>query len=1183
MSKAGKPAAKGNETQSPLIFRLTVKLLPKMKRLIPIMLLLITSCTPFPKITVDIQQQADQLLEQVSAFHEDEKIVEAIALLLENKDLFIKAGQTYYARALFLIGYLYSNLGDYVQAEFCYLEEIAIEEELYGKEHPYYATTLFILGNLYLTLEEYAKAEPYLLDVKAIREKLYGREHPDYAVSLKSLSFLYLNLEDYAKVEYYLLEIKTYFEAVYGKEHPDYADSLLNLGSFYCDLEEYSKAESCYLEVKVIYETLYGREHLDYVYILDILGNLYYNLSYYIKAESYYLELQAVSEQVYGKEHPDYALILSNLGNLYLALGNYAKAESYYLEAKVIYEAIYGRKHPDYADSLLNLGGLYYYLASFTKAELYYMEAKAVYEAVYGKKHPSYGSALHNLGVLYQELRDNAKAESCLLEAKAIDEAVYGREHPNYATVLTNLANLYQDIGDYAKAETYYLEAKSIRETVYGREHPDYAVSLTGLGILYLTLRDYDKAELYYLDAKAVREKVYGRDHPDYAGSLNNLAVLYSELGDNAKAEPYYLESKIIYEQVYGKEHPYYAISLYGLGSIYSDLGDYAKAETYYLEAKAILEVLYNKENNIYALSLGKLSEMYQDMGDYSQAETYNKELCELNINIITRNFSFMSEQQRSLYIKTVSRSFESSYNLSLQYPVETINSLNYTNTLFTKGLLLRTTNIVRDAIYSSGDTVLIEQFEQLGRLRQQINQLQQKEDANEAYLRSLEEQVDTLDKALTQASSAFRDLKADITMQWQDVRNHLQPGEAAVEFVSFQEYDKKWTDLVQYAALIVKPDSTAPVWVPLFEEGQLQAIFSEIKGKSPSEQVRILYNIYGDDLYNIIWKPLEQELTGVKTVYYSPSGLLHKIAFNALPTDESDYEYLIDKYDLNLLSSTREVAYLSRNQTETDQISTAVLYGGLNYDADEETMRAAAQSYKKDNDKTFAVSNLPEWLVKDWKWIALEESLPEVLNIQGYLEKKQIRTILYQGGLGNEESFKELDGKKTGLIHLATHGHFEDDVKRRHEEREQTHTRIMAEENPLLRSLLVLAGGNHAWTNNPVEGVESGILTADKIAGMNLLGTKLVVLSACQTGLGDVNGEGVFGLQRAFKLAGVETLIMSLWEVNDEATAMLMSVFYQEWLFSGKSRQEAFKEAQRQVSSEYYSPFFWAAFVMMD
>jgi CHAT domain-containing protein len=378
-----------------------------------------------------------------------------------------------------------------------------------------------------------------------------------------------------------------------------------------------------------------------------------------------------------------------------------------------------------------------------------------------------------------------------------------------------------------------------------------------------------------------------------------------------------------------------------------------------------------------------------------------------------------------------------------------------------------------------------------------------------------------------------------------------------------------------------------APAWVPLCEEKKLQEILDKVEGRGYTDLAKTerIYDTFGDDLYSLVWESLEKELKGVSIIYYSPSGLLHKIAFNALPVKGRNNKRLADMYNLNLVSSTREVVRLSQNRTRRVQISSAVLYGGLDYNASAQAMREAARPYRKDGDADI-ISRLPEWLIRKTGYGLLPTSREEALTVQGYLNRKKVPNNLYQGSAGNEESFKALGGKKTGLIYLATHGFFLADVKHKRDEREQAQRggALKASENPLLRSGLLLAGGNNALLDQPVEGVESGVLTADKIAGINLLGAQLVVLSACQTGLGDVNNkDGVFGLQRSFKLAGVETLIMSLWEVDAESSAKLMSVFLQGWLISGKSRQEAFKEAQRQVRAKYPEPYHWAAFVMLD
>jgi CHAT domain-containing protein len=253
--------------------------------------------------------------------------------------------------------------------------------------------------------------------------------------------------------------------------------------------------------------------------------------------------------------------------------------------------------------------------------------------------------------------------------------------------------------------------------------------------------------------------------------------------------------------------------------------------------------------------------------------------------------------------------------------------------------------------------------------------------------------------------------------------------------------------------------------------------------------------------------------------------------------------------------------------------------------------MRQESRSYtQSDLSRGFAIVEVDDYLQKtggETTWSYLHYTNTESRDIMQLLEENQIPSVLYSGVKGNKESFFGLDGKRTMVIHLATHGFFNQDIERNYDDMDQMigqRGRQSATESALARSGLVLSGAN-TWAQEPMEGVENGVLLADEVARMNLLGADLVVLSACETALGEVdNSEGVFGLQRAFKLAGAQTLIMSLWKVDDEATSILISDFYRNW-FSGMSKQEALNAAQKTMCANprYALPFYWSAFVMMD
>ena len=965
------------------------------------------------------------------------------------------------------------------------------------------------------------------------------------------------------------------------KNYTDNAVAFNNLGVYYDILGNYDEAETFFLAANMFTEKVLGKEHPNYITTSKSLGVFYYNWNKYAEAEKYLLEVKDITKIVFDEKDSDYTLALNILGLIYYNTGKYVKAEKIYLERKNIEEETLGKKHPDYASTLNNLGLLYNHMGNYTKAEVFLREAKNIREEILGDEHPDYATTLNDLGLLYYNMGNYTKAESFFVKAIKIEKV--SDKNRSYATSLCNLATVYHGMNDYVQAEKFYLEAKIIRENVLGKEHSEYVISLNNLGFLYKDMGNYIEAEKFLLEAKIIGAKILGEVHPIYASSLHSLGELYSAMGNYAKAKMFHLEAKTIVEKVFDKEHQHYTTSLHNLGIVYSNIGDYAQAENFYLEAKTIDEKVRGKEHPYYANTLNNLGLLYLTTKKKSQSQTMKMEADKLLTVQVKKTFTFLSEQQRNLFWNKNESMFELSYCFVSAYPNNSMIAHAYDNTLFTKGLLLRTTNAIRESVYSSKNQSLINDFEQLSSIRQQIGYLQQKDNFNKEYLQTLENRADSLDKAITQSSQAYRDLKADISMKWQDIQKQLKTTEAAIEFVHFRLYKEQETDSTIYAALVLCPNMDAPVWIPLCEQKQLEAVL-KITTKNTLLQTQNIYINKGDKLYNTIWKPLEEILQDVKTIYYSPSGLLHKIAFNALPIGKENI-LLSDKYNLQLVSSTREIARLNKETGAVFKQDTTIIYGGLIYGQQDNLTLASNDNSKQSS------AELPDFKLRsgfsEWKYLAGTKN--ETEQIVSLLNNKRFPYQYYKEEQGNEESFKHLSGTEIGIIHLATHGFFLTDIEKKLDNNLVQRLGGNKEkpfENPLLRSGLIMSGANNQWLAEKSimqDGVEDGILTADEISKLNLTKTKLVVLSACETGLGDVkNSEGVFGLQRAFKLAGVESLIMSLWKVPDEATAELMTTFYQEWL-SGKTKQNAFKTAQQKIREKYQSPFFWAAFVLMD
>ncbi len=1115
----------------------------------------------------------------------------AESLFLEAKNIREKIqGKAHpdYIQSCVNLANIYMYMGQYEKAEAFYIEVKNINENVMGKEHINYAAALNDLASLYSKMGQYDKAEPLYLEAKNINEKVLGKEHPDYAGLLNDIANLYIGMGHFEKAEPLYLEALNINEKVLGKEHPDYAALLNNLASLYLAIGKYDKAEILSKETKNIREKVFGKEHPDYAQSCNNLGLLYYKMGLYDKAEPLYLEAKNIREKTVGKEHHDYGSSLEYLAALYSEMGLYEKAEPLYLEAKNIREKTLGKEHPRYASLLNNLANLYSDMGQYKKAEPLYLETKNITEKVLGKDHPEYAASLNALANLYANMGQYEKAEPLYIEAKNIKEKVLGKVHPDYAALLHNLAGFYFDIGQYEKAEFLYIESINIKEKALGKVHPDYAMSLNNLASLYMDIRQYEKAEPLYIEAKNIREKAFGKAHPHYAHSLNNLAVFYKVIGQFEKAEPFYIEAKNVQEKALGKAHPDYATSLYNLANLYKGMGRYEKVELLYIEAKNIRENVLGKAHPDYALSLYNLAIFYWVTNKPLKADSFYKEAFTNKYHQVQKALQFTGEKEKTAFIKNIIGNNDFYNSFYYQNYLHTSATEPYSISFLSRNLILSSSQELRKLINSSNDANAIADYEKWTSLKKQLASFYTKGKTG-IYLKELEDSADVLEKSLARTSSGFAKQQKDKT--WQDIQQNLKENEIAIEFVEFDYHTgKRWTDSTFYIALVLRKDKPVPILVPLFEKKQLDSILLQTGNKNTNDNVKELYasrGVEGDEtvvlnksLYNLVWKPIENELKGINTVYFGPSGLLHRIAFAALPVN--DKEVLSDKYKLVELSTTANIidqqpAYVS----SSDKIN---LYGGIKYTVDTTALKNIAIAY---HNKKPTTRSLPEDLTRGGSWNDLPGTKTETDGIISVAENKNNITAL-SGIQATEESIKALEGKNSpAVLHIATHGFFFPDPTRENKKDNLQTTEngnaFKQSDDPLFRSGLLFAGANNTWTGKAVNGIEDGILTSYEVSNMYLPNTKLVVLSACETGLGDIKGaEGVYGLQRAFKMAGAENLIMSLWKVPDAETAEFMQQLYKN-LFAKQSIADAFYNAQTTLKNKYRSdPYKWAAWILV-
>ncbi|OSZ81338.1 hypothetical protein CAP36_08915 [Chitinophagaceae bacterium IBVUCB2] len=938
----------------------------------------------------------------------------------------------------------------------------------------------------------------------------------------------------------------------------------------------------------------FGLNNNSYASSLNNLAYLYENMAQYEKARPLYILATEIRKKILGENHPSYALSLNNLASLYVNMGQYQNAETLFLQSLEITKKISGDNNLDYAVSLSNLGNLYSTTGEYNKAEPLNLQVLKIIKNVSGDINLDYATSLNNLGNLYLARGQYEKAEPAYLQLLEILQKVLGKNQPEVAIGLNNLAYLYASLGQYEKAESFYLQALEIMRKVVGENHTGYASSLGGLAILYKSAGLYEKAESLFFKAGEIFKKTVGENHLEYALNLNNSAKLYAIMNQYEKAEPLFLKTREIFKKAVGEKHPAYVESLNNLGYVYDNMFQYEKAKPLYLQAIEAAKRISGKTHPSYISSLNNLALLYQRSEDFEKAEPLFTESRTIQIKNMLAVFNNLSENEKSNYL---------AYNVDLN---NTQNSLlyvyykanndilreNYNLQLLLKSLTLSSTKYVVESVRTNNDTLVQNIFDRWQNKKSILSKQYSLPIATRREdLSKIEYETEMLEKELTRKSSAFKNQQQSLQLKINEVQKNLQQNEVAIEFVRFNLFNKKWTDSTLYAAYVLTKNNSAPIFIPLCEEKQLQKLFDSA-GTTASAMVSQFYRglelkkknttgALGTELYKLIWQPLEPYLKNVKKISYSPAGKLYSIAFHALPVDSTTV--LMDKFQLQQYTSTRQVV-LREQEKQNSKPQYITLFGDASFTLDSlQLVKQKIYNPDKNNIST-SIYTPKKRSDENNTWSSLPGTAQEVKTIQQVFEQNKITTKSFTQITASEENLKALSGNSPQILHIATHGFFlpESDKKKKTDNFNNENTYTLADD-PLLRSGLVLAGGNYAWSGKPpIDGIEDGIATAYEISQLNLSNTEIVVLSACETALGDVKGsEGVFGLQRAFKMAGVKKMIVSLWQVPDKETAELMTSFYSYWM-KDKTINDAFTQAQADMRKKY-SPFYWAAFVLVE
>lgn len=762
------------------------------------------------------------------------------------------------------------------------------------------------------------------------------------------------------------------------------------------------------------------------------------------------------------------------------------------------------------------------------------------------------------LGMAYASQNDFTKSISYTEEALKLIIPLKNEKFEDYLSIKQDLAQLYLNNFILDKASELVIEIKNEKEKKYGTKNISYVQTILLLSLIYNSAGLYEKSDELQLTAKNIFEEI------EYNGYEYYL-ILTNLISKNSENNP--TEAILDYEEIISQykqiNDELKARIYYDIAYCYLKLGNTYQAKLYIQKSIEQLNGLDYIKNE---LSLWNYYKLYSVLEDDAAEEVLIKGL-DFSKNLLL-NFIRSSSQnelfnRKEYYYKAFL--FEGLNNLA-NYKVR-IFPIVFENYLLYQNLSLRNQTRIRQTILEQGDQKTKELYQSYLNNNNRLIRLETELTENSiAEYKRLSEINENIEKELIKQSAEFADAQKDLQIQWTDLRDKLAPNEAIVDLVSFHLFEDNWTDKIQYAAFIVRKNSEQPEFVSLFEEKELSSLLSLQNHDS-------IYQ--SDKLYQLFIKPIENKLSGINTLYYSPSGLAHQIDFSAIALPGDDQ--ILDKYKIHLLSTPAQLRKFKELALHSN--SEIILYGDIDYD------KEIHQNSDKQLNET-ELHSLSDLLTRSGigGWSYLPGTKKEVELIEHSAKEKLIKTKVYKGSEATKESLMTLSGKtEPFVLHLATHGFFfENTVQKLPENFLSTRSfgqMVQVSENPMLRSGLVLSGANKSW-HKDTSG--KGIVTAAEIANLDLRNCDLVVLSACDTGLGDINGsEGVYGLQRAFKLAGVKNIIMSLWKVPDAQTSEMFELFYQE-LLNGKSIHQSFVEAQTKMK-EKYSPYYWAGFVLLE
>lgn len=1026
----------------------------------------------------------------------------------------------------------------------------------------YYRTRSRILDFLYdvaISEKRYGNAEAYLNQLSDIKKELCGDNSPEYHLSRIALANFYLDytnkLEEAGKI------YEHSYEQVVAKEysitHKDMIEILNHLALWYEMTDKYDLASKTLRQAKDAANYIFDDEDILFGIEHNNIAKLQLKLGEYDQAEANIQKALEVIDMKHNREYaeyvPAYIDALETQARLYGIKGLFDEAEYTLTRTRKIIE----KSDVPIGDELSTakeLSTLLVQLGKYSETDKLLNKLITEYEKLFGAHSLRLIDPLIEKGKILLAKGDYTEADRVARRANTLAVNIYGEKSTKSAPTQKLLAEINYTLGDYHKAEENVAKAMASQERQFGRHHIEVAKSLSQLALIKFHKGDDRKVvENLMLEARDIMAEKLGKENPQYAEILKNVAVLYISEGKYDIAFNALTVAENIWRVKTGTKNNINAASIYTLtGDVYYQLKNYKKAQEFYNKSKDLYEKFFSVKHPEYVKVLSKLSKVHYMEKNYKQAKRLIEQSLANYEEFIKKYFPALSEREKAKYWNTIKGDFEFYYTLAFGNldDFKDLTTRVYNAQLMTKALLLSSSIKIRERIMNSTDEQLKAQYNEWIQKKEMLtialsmSPLQLTENGIDPN--ALTQEVERLERELSQKSELFGQNFETKRILFEDVKNSLKPNEVALEMVRYRYFNHTFTDSVIYAGLYVTQSLSKPRSIILKEGKNMETRFfkyyrNSITGKIPDQ---VSYGVY--------WKPILDEIGQASTVYLSADGIYNQINLEAIPSP--DGRYVIDNANIVLVSNTKDIYLRRLKMRSTTNDNTASMFGN----------------------PTFYLTAS----VDDRTITALPGTEREVSQLHYILTQKEWTTNEYLENAAAEEKIKELNSPK--IFHIATHGLYRPTEEITLTRQIQGGEAFLAQ-NPLMRTGLLLKGAGDLLDKTDYNyNMESGILTAYEAMSLNLDKTDLVVLSACETGLGDLEaGEGVYGLQRAFLVAGAKVLIMSMFKVDDEATQKLMSKFYQKWLSTNDLRQSLI-DAKKELRVAYPEPIYWGAFMMI-